>query len=578
MAKKFKDDDIKVIESDIAKMQNRPSMYLASLGQAGCLHICKEIIDNNRDECFKKESIGDSITIDITRDRIITSDNGRGIPTNLLRVVHETNQAGSNMVRSGGATSGENGTGTTLSCAMAKKLIVTTFRPVEKKKLTLEYNDGILVREELENYTGDRSGLETTFYPSKKVLGVDKIPVEDLYRWIKDMDYTLPKGINIEYTINGKKYHVQHKDLEEYLKDALKENNDDNEVEYLCEPLKIHVSGKLKEIVLEKEYNRSFEVEALIAYTVPEYRNDDIRTSWMNMIYTMQNGTHMDGVIKGFSKAITDAVCKRKKTLEGENLTKDINAHLQVVVRASCDFANLFSSQAKHHVWPTNLEKAIIDSVESYVSKLGPSKLGDICEVVIANNRARKAGEQARDINKQTRTKQWEKITSFIPCSTVKTPEPKELFLVEGLSAGGGLRGCRDAKYQAILQFRGKSLNIWDCDLERTMKSDSWSDLIKVLGCGIGPTFDIKKLKFDKIIIATDADIDGYHIRVGFLSFFLKFLPEIIEEGRLYIAEPPLYALKQKGCKDFTYVATQTEYIEKCIQSVGNIAISFPER
>lgn len=576
--KQFKDDVINVIEADINKMRNRPSLYLAALGSAGVFHVCKEIIDNNRDECFKTDSPGNEIHIDVTPKRIITSDNGRGIPIKMLRVVHETNQAGSNMVRSGGATSGENGTGTTLSVAMAKTLIVTSYRPTEKKKLTLEYNEGVLVREELEDYTGDRHGLETTFYPSKKVLGVDKIPIEDLEKWLKDMDYTLPKGIDIEYTINGNKSRVHHKDLDEYLAETLYSINNDNEVEYMCDPLKIHVSGKLKETVLEKEYDRTFELDALIAYTVPEYRNDDIRTSWMNMIFTPQNGTHLDGVVKGFSKAITEAVIKRKKSLENEDIRKDIRAHLQVVVRATCDLANIFSSQAKHHVWPENLEKEIINQVYDYISKMSNSRIDDFCDIIIANNRVRKAGEQARDISKQTRTKQWERVSSFIPCSSIKTPEPKELFLVEGLSAGGGLRSCRDAKYQAILQFKGKNLNIWDCDLERTMKSDTWAALIKVLGCGIGPTFDIKKLKFDKIIIATDADVDGYHIRVGFLSFFLKFLPEIIESGKLYIAEPPLYALKQKGSKDLIYVATQTEYIEKCIESVGNIKISFPEK
>ncbi|EKC44388.1 DNA gyrase subunit B, partial [human gut metagenome] len=170
--------------------------------------------------------------------------------------------------------------------------------------------------------------------------------------------------------------------------------------------------------------------------------------------------------------------------------------------------------------------------------------------------------------------KSWTKPDSYIPCSSVKTDHPKELFLVEGNSAGGGLRSARDPKYQAILTFRGKSLNVWDEDLARVLKSIPWLNLVKILGCGIGPSFDIKKLNFDKIIIATDADIDGYHIRVGMCSFFLKYMPEIIYAGKLYIAEPPLYKLMQG--KEPIYVASQTEYIQKCIESIGDVQISFP--
>lgn len=576
--KGFRDDNIRVIESDIIRMQNRPTMYLSSLGDAGCLHVCKEIIDNNRDECFKKDSPGNMILVDIFDDHIHTRDNGRGIPTNMLRVVHETNQAGSNMTRSGGSTSGENGTGTTLCTAMAKCLIVTTYRPQEKKKLTITYIDGILTKEELEDYTGEEHGLETTFYPSKRILGVGKIPVDALLNWLKDMDYTLPNGIDLVYTYKKQAVHVHHKELYMYFDENVPEMSDPTISKFMCEPLNLSVSGKLDEEFMDTTYHRSFSVEASIIYTNPSIKEDDIRKSWMNMIYTSQNGSHVDGVVDGFMRAITNRVVKKKKALEDEDIRRDIRSHLQVIVRATCDFAHMFSSQGKHHVFPKPLKSAIEDVVYSEINKMSDGALEQIVDIIIANNRVRKAGEQARDINRQTKTKQWDRPTSFIPCSTVKTKEPKELFLVEGISAGGGLRGCRDARYQAILQFRGKSLNIWEKDLDRAMKSDPWLDLVKVLGCGIGPTFDIKKLRFDKIIIATDADIDGYHIRVGFCCFFLKFLPEIIEAGKLYIAEPPLYSLKRAREKDIIYVATQTEYIRKCIESVGFIQIEFPER
>ena len=572
----YKDDKINVIERDIDKIRNRPSMYLSALGFPGCLHACKEIIDNNRDECFKKDSPGNSIYVEIFKDHIHTRDNGRGIPTDMLEIVHETNQAGSNMTRSGGSTSGENGTGTTLITAVASRLVVTTYRPTEKKKLTLVYEEGVLVDKKLESYNGKEHGLETTFYPSKKILGVKTIPIDELLEWVRDMDYTLPNGIELTYKCNGVEKRVEHKKLIECIDTCIPEMSDPTISKFMCQPLDLCVSGKLKEEFDEIEYDRQFKVEAVLIYTNPAINCDDVRKSWMNMIYTSLNGTHVDGVINGYIKAIQEAVIKKKKSLEGENIRKDILSHLQVVVRASCDFAHMFESQGKHNVYPTVLGKAIEKAVYDLMSSMPLSKLDEYVEIIIANNRVRKAGEQARDISKQTKTKQWDRPTSFIPCASISTPEPKELFLVEGLSAGGGLRSGRDARYQAILQFKGKNLNVWDVDLERVMKSEPWLNLVKVLGCGIGPTFDIKKLKFDKIIISTDADIDGYHIRVGFCSFFLKYMPGIITDGKLYIAEPPLYALKGVG-KDIIYVATQHEYIQTCIDSIGSIKISFPE-
>ena len=152
--KKFKDDQYTIKKDDLDAIRLRPSMIIGSIGETGVLHLCKEIIDNNRDECFKQDSPGDTITIDITDKCLQTQDNGRGIPTNLLRVVHETSNAGSNMTRAGGSTAGENGIGTTAYTALASELIITTTRPQEKKKLTCVYKEGKFIEEHEEEYDG----------------------------------------------------------------------------------------------------------------------------------------------------------------------------------------------------------------------------------------------------------------------------------------------------------------------------------------------------------------------------------------------------------------------------------------
>jgi DNA gyrase subunit B len=574
--KKMRDDKFNIIHNDVSKIKARPTMYLSSLGDAGVFHICKEIIDNNRDECLNKESPGDTIDVEITDKYIMSKDNGRGIPTGILKEVLETIQAGSKMTRAGGATSGENGVGTTCALAMSSIMIVISSRPQEKKRLKVVYKNGEFDKEECEdNYTGP-SGLFTKFYPSKKIIGTDRIPIDMLRVWMKDLDFTLPSNIKMTYSILDEKFKVNHRRIDEFFAIDLPTQNCK-----LCNILNIACSGNLKEILSNSDdsdivYDRSFNLEAAIVYSNPDvYKGEDIRHSWMNMIHTVDNGSHVDGVIRGFAKYLQEQVWRKNKRLDGEDLKKDILAHLNIVVKAETDMAMMFSSQAKHRVFSKELGNKIAEAVYEELSSHRYDVIDEMIDVVIGNHRARVEGEKARNVNALTKQKkQWTNPDAYIPCSSVKTEYPKEIFLVEGNSAGGGLRGARDARYQAILKFRGKNLNPWDEDLERVLKSVPWLNLVKVLGCGIGPTFDIKKLNFDKIIITTDADIDGYHIRVEFLSFFAKFMPELIYEGKVYIAEPPLYQLVRG--KDISYVASQTEYLEKCIDSIGDIEIDFP--
>lgn len=565
----FKDDKMRIIENDIEKIQARPMQYISSLGDLGIFHICKEIIDNAWDECKKKESPANKFEVYINNNKIIVSDNGRGISTDIIQKVFETIQAGSNMERSGGYTAGENGVGTTCAVAMGAMVTVVTIRPNEKKMLTLTWEDGKLTERKLEKYTGKDHGLTVTFMPSKKRMGVDKIPIDLLINWFKGFDYTLPRGISMEYTIGHKTTKIEHKTLDEFFDAEIKPE------QRFCSPLKIKCNGGLVEKYNGKEYDRTFEIEAAIVYSSNEYRGELIEHSWMNHIHTVQNGSHVNGVVSGFAKYITERVVAKNKKLVDEDLKKDILAHFNIVVKGECNMANMFSSQAKHTVLDASLAVAIRNATYESLKNMSQRVIDDMVDVIIANHRARIEGEKARDINRSTKEiKTWSIPDSFIPCANVKTEQPKELFLVEGNSAGGGIRGGRNGKFQAILMFKGKSLNVWDNDLDRVLKSEPWLNLVKILGCGIGSGFDIKKLKYDKIIIATDADVDGYHIRVGFITFFVKYMPEIIRAGKLYIAEPPLYKL-QRG-KDVSYVATRREYMDRCIDSLGDIQISFP--
>ena len=564
------DDHMDIITNDIERIRKRPTMIVGFVGSKGILHLCKEIINNNTDECFKKESPGDTIHIEITKDHIVSQDNGRGLPTKLLRTIHETSQAGSNMTRSHGASAGENGIGTTAFTALSSELIVTTFRPQEKKKLTIHYKEGKLVEEIPEDYKGKEHGLRTFFKPSKKIMGESEIPVDELVEWIKGFEYTLQPTTKIYYTVNGEEFELQHKTIDQYFSEVIPVDK------FMSSPIRIECGGKLQEIVQGETYDRMFKIDAAFMYTEPDYRGEDLRESWMNMIHTAEGGSHINGVTNGLIKYLTERVVARKKGLEDDDLRRDILLHLNIAVKADCDFANIFASQEKSKVDSRALASAISNAVYQTLCEMNQQKLNDVVEIVIQNNRVRKEGEKVRNISAESKKKQWVKPNSFLPCSPIKTPQPKEIFLVEGNSAAGGITAARNAKFQAVLMFRGKSLNVWDLSLEEALRSNVWFDLVKVLGCGIGSNFDIKRCNFQKIIISTDADVDGYHIRVIICSFFIKFLPEIVKAGMLYIAEPPLYKLVSGG-KQVSYVTTQTEYIQECIRSVGNMRLQFPE-
>lgn len=569
----FEDDEMYIKNSDIDAIQHRPSMYISQVGLGGAGQICRELIDNSRDECTKKESPGDEIWIEITDKHLLVRDNGRGIPTGILQKVYETNQAGSNMLRAGGETVGENGSGTALATAFGGKLIVTSIRPIEKKKLTLEYHDGKLIDKKLEKYTGNDHGLINYWEPSKFYLGTDKIPVDDIAEWLKDFDYTINGEYKINYKIKDKEYKVEHKPLKKYVQLHCMDVN-----AFSTFPMEFSCKGKLDEEFMGKTYHRNFSLDAVLIYAHPDYTDELICQSWMNKINTIQHGSHLNGVLKGYQMFITEKCIKRNKKLEDEDLRKDILNHLHIVVNARCNLAHMFSGQTKYNCISPALEKAIIDATyESLNKNISKELVDQFVDMVIGNHRARVAGEQSRNINKAIKEdKKWIQPKNFIPCSNVKCEFPKELYIVEGNSAGGGLRAARDARFQAIFQARGKTLSTWNKSIEEILKSQIWRDLIKTLGCGVGPTKNLKKLKYDKIIIATDADIDGFQIRVLDVSLFVQEFPELIQAGKVYIAEPPLYRLEHD--KKHFYVATQNEYIDKCIESIGDIQITFPER
>ena len=223
----------------------------------------------------------------------------------------------------------------------------------------------------------------------------------------------------MSYSINGEMYHVRHKELYEYFNLYISEDD------RLCNTLSFSCNGNRQEIVLDKKYDRKFDVDVAITYADPDkYKGDDIKHSWTNMIHTSQNGSHVDGVIKGFSKFINEKVIAKNRKYEDINIKKDIITHMSIVVRAECNFANMFSAQAKQTVVAKTLENAIANAVYAELGKISNGVINEMVDVVIGNHRARIEGEKARNISSTTKAlKSWQKPDSYYPCSSVKTDQ-----------------------------------------------------------------------------------------------------------------------------------------------------------
>lgn len=562
----IKDDKMDIITNDIERLRKRTTVYIGSLGR-GILHLVKELVANSVDECSKDISPGNTIKITIENEYVTVSDNGRGIATDLLQIIHETMQAGSNMTRENGDTTGENGTGTSTYTALSAEMTVTSFRPQEGKKLTLRYEEGELKDKIEEEYHG-QSGLTTRFKPSKKIFGSTKIPVDDVIEWLGKLGYTLKTGVAVSYTYKGEEHYIDHKTMKDFINERAKDN-------LLSNILTLNLDEGIDEFKNDKVTKKHYKLEAAFAYTDDAFHDNVIKQSWMNRVETIDHGYHVSGVEMGIFQYLSERAIVKKPALAKEKLDKDFYNNFNIVVKCSSNIADMFEAQSKTRVTAENLGNAITTASKKWCSNHA-NELDEFVDILIQNNHVRKEGEKSRFLDKLTKQKRWDKPSKFIDCS-LTDERPKELYIVEGNSAQGGLFQAK-LPFQAILPLRGNILSVWDLPLEKAIKNEEIKCIAMVMECGTGKNFSLDKMKYSKVIIATDADVDGYHIRSSVISMYIKYFPEIVEAGRLWIAEPPLYSLKVKGVKEPVCVATNMEKFEECLRSIGELNITFPTK
>lgn len=570
MSNKFIDDKITHIESDIKKIQTKPTMYISYLGSRGALHLCYELINNAIDECINTNSPGDNVTIllDEPENTITVSDNGRGIAEKDIEIVCTTLQSGSKFTRegTGEGSAGENGVGLTACNALSERfeIIVTRYG----QKTSIGFTEGELTTPINTKKIKDQNKHGTTFIvkPSKIYMGDDcNIIADDLIEWIEKIIFLVPHDITINLSIRKKgkdalvtkKYKNKH-GLYDYCKKLCEKP--------LLDPIHMLSTKRLKEIIHGREVERFLGLE--FAFTYNSTSVEFVADSFCNFVNTIENGVHVDAVKQAIMQIVSKATKDGLSERDAKKLDitfNDVAQGLTLTVYLSTNFPPMFTSQTKHKVGNNELFKHIRTLAFSMITKYfneNPKELKKCCDRVKMNAKARIEATKVRNsvIRGETDNLEEHLMANFAPCNNRGKNDYRELFIIEGRSAKGSSsmgRFSRDT--QAIYSLRGVPLNSYGVRIDKVLANEELKALVKILGCNIGPRFDITKLRYNKIIIMADSDSDGFNITSLMCAFFMVHYRPLVEAGYIYKAVAPLYELKDKNNR---FVRNKREYID----------------
>ena len=574
MEKRIIDDKYTFLDSDVDKIRSKFRMYISYNGVLAAKAIVMEIIYNALDECNSPRSMGNKISIlyDERTDTIEVQDNGRGIPTSVIDNLLVTLNSGSNIDSSNKSdlkanTLGRNGVGTIAMTALGELTSVTTFRgSTEGVARSLTFMEGKNIEATTYDCGKTVNGLKVSFKPSQ-ILGKNThIVWKTIETELENIQFNNEKQIKIFSTFINKKGEAQERTYKvQPFENILLYKNKKEDLISSVAVVKFEDNSFIEEFS-GKKYKRNLEMKIAFCYS----KETPYIDSFCNRNNTIDNGSHLDGALEG--------ICRYFQTVTKNSLTNrdkieikwdDIKSGLSVAVSLNTNIESIFTSQTKHKVSNDDLEKLIkdktIEALDLYFKK-NDSQLKEFVNLIKINARARKESERAKGAVVKEAITNWSsyKMKHYDPCAN-RGKEYKELYIIEGDSAKGSLKLSRDPKFQALFAIRGVSANVFKIDLKGVLENKEFNDLIKIMGCNVGTKFDLNKLQFNKIIIASDADVDGLFIRSLLCSFFFKVFPEIIQDGRLFIAEPPLYKVESKVDP---FVINKEDYISRYTDKV----------
>ncbi len=558
----YDDSQIQVLEG-LEAVRKRPGMYIGTTSIKGLHHLINEIVDNSIDEALAGEC--DCIRVTLNNDNSVTiEDDGRGIPdgynekTGLptLEVVYTVLHAGGKFGGGGYKIAGGlHGVGASVVNALSEWLEVENHRG--GKKYTEKFSRGKVVNPFTVVGDTEKHGLTVRFKPDPTIFEEVVFDYETVLTRMREQAF-LNGGVKI--ILKDAREGQEREDLLHY------EGGIISFVEYLNEQK--HVGLIHKDIVYMKG-----EKNGIIAEVALQYNDSYNETliSFANNMATIEGGTHETGFKSAITKAINDygrkigAIKESDKNLSGEDVREGITAIISVKLEDA-----QFESQTKAKLGNSEV-RVLVDSIvsqkmEEYFEE-NPASGRAIIEKAMAAFRAREAARKARELTRRKSVLEGSSLPGKLADCQEKRAELTELYLVEGDSAGGSAKDGRDSRFQAILPLRGKVLNVEKSRLDKVYANPSLIPIIQSLGCGIGEEFDIEKLRYGKIILMADADVDGAHIRILLLTFFFRHMKQLIENGHVYLAQPPLYKIK-KGKQQERYAFSDAER-DRIIEELG---------
>ena len=564
---RYTQNDIQVLEG-LEPVRKRPGMYIGSTDERGLHHLVYEVVDNAIDEAMA--GFCDTVDIEITADGAVSvQDNGRGIPTGIIEkegksaveVVLTKLHAGGKFGGGGYKFSGGlHGVGVSCVNALSEWLEVEVAQNGGLYKMT--FNRGVAQRPLAKVGETQRHGTKVVFYPDGEIFETLDFQYDTLKHRMQELAF-LNKGLRI----NLKDSRPLREQSESFFYEG-------GIVEYV-EQLN-NKGGLLEKPLYIQSISDDYQVEIAMQY------NDGYSEtiySYANNINTHEGGTHLEGFKTTLTKLFNDygttlKLLKNEEKLSGEDCREGLVAVVSVKL-VDPQFEGQTKGKLGNSFMRTVVAKAFGEKFGEFLEE-NPKDAREIISKAINAKKARDAARNARDLTRRKSVLESTTLQGKLADCSDKDPRKCEIYLVEGDSAGGTAKTGRDRRFQAILPLRGKILNVEKARLHRVLESEEIKNMITTFGCGINEECDVSKLKYDRIICMTDADVDGSHIRILLLTFFFRFMKPVIEQGHVYIAKPPLYKITQKGSKIEKYCYSDQErddYLEylKSIDKKGEI-------
>lgn len=555
--RKYTADEIQVL-TGLEPVRKRPGMYIGSTGSRGLHHLVYEVVDNSIDEALA--GVCDTIEIVINEDNSIkVSDNGSGIPVEthpqtgkstvetVLTILHAGGKFNNSAYKVSG---GLHGVGVSVVNALSEWLVAIVKR--DGKEYTQRFEKGIPVTELKTVGNSNTTGTTIKFKPDNKIFDEVEFSFETLEYRIREMAF-LNKGIKLI--------------LEDKRTNVRKEFHYEGGIRSFVEYINKNKTPIHKDIAYFEAERDNTTVELAMQYT--DAYSENIY-SFANNINTQEGGTHLSGLRTAITRSINDYGRKfnflkeKDENLQGDDAREGLSAVLSVKLMEP-----QFEGQTKTKLGNSEtrgiVESLVYDFLTNYLEE-NPKSGKIILEKAISASRAREAARKAREISRKRSILDNTTLPGKLADCQSNDLDITEIFIVEGDSAGGSAKQGRDREFQAILPLRGKILNVEKARLDRILGYEEIRAMITAFGAGIGDEFDIEKLRYGKIIIMTDADVDGAHIRTLLLTFFYRYMRKLLDNGHIYIAQPPLYKVSKGRIERYVYSDNE---LEETLDEIG---------